>query len=42
MFTLSTFELISLIVGCTVAGAVIGIGIMCLMIGGKDVYDDLP
>ena len=42
MFTLTLFELVSLIVGCTVVGAIIGIAVMCIMIGGRDVYDDLP
>ena len=36
MFTLTTFELVSLIVGCTMVGGVIGVCIMCIMIGGKD------
>ena len=36
MFTLTTFELVSLIVGCTMVGGVVGVCVMCIMIGGKD------
>ena len=36
MFTLTLFELVSLIVGCSMAGGVIGVCVMCIVIGGKD------
>jgi hypothetical protein len=39
MFTLTTFELVSLIVGCAMVGGVVGVCVMCIMIGGSSGQD---
>jgi hypothetical protein len=39
MFTLTLFELVSLIVGCAMAGGVVGVCIMCIIIGGSSDHD---